>query len=389
MANRLMPPKTLTHALVVALICSSGAAAQDAPTVESLQAQLDALTLDFENMLMSDVMPELGASAYGLGPAASKVYAATSGLSIGGYGELRYQNFDSTADDIFDMHRAVLYIGNKFNDQWVLNTEIELEHVEETFVEFAYLDYLHSDALNLRAGLMLTPMGLVNEMHEPSTYLAATRSLTESYVIPSTWRENGMGLLGSQGDLAYKVYAMTGMDGSGYGGSKGLRGGRQKGAKALAEDIALVASLQWTGIAGLSLGCSAYEGAAGQTQGMGDMETTIVEAHAEYRSGAFWGRALVADAQVDERAAGDMDLGGWYVEAGYDVLADHPDQALFPFARYEDVDTDSTSGGFADTILTLGLHFRPMDQVVIKLDHAAYQDGAKDDVTTLQIGYVF
>jgi len=375
---------------LAAALCAP-APAQDNPSIADLQAQLDALTLDFENLLLQDVMPAPGESVHGLGPAASKVYNARSGLSIGGYGEARYRNFESTTPDQFDFHRAVLYFGHKFSEKWVLNTEIELEHVEESYLEFAYLDHLHSEALNLRAGLMLTPMGLVNEMHEPTTFLGSTRPLTETYVIPSTWRENGLGIFGRRGDLAYKLYAINGMDGSdeGYGGTAGLRGGRQKGAKATAEDVAVVGSLSWTPTPGLALGLSAYEGAAGQNAGEGDMDTSIFELHADYRSGPFWGRALVADAGVRDRAKGDMNLGGGYLEAGYDILAESETQSLYPFVRWETIDTDVSAGGFEDDVLTVGLHYRPIDQVVFKLDHATFQDGPEDDVTTFLIGYVF
>jgi hypothetical protein len=377
-------------ASLAASICTT-ASAQDPKSLSDLQAEIEALATDLENALLVDVMPALGESAYGLGPAASKVYNSKSGLSIGGYGEGRYRNFDSGTDE-FDFHRGVLYFGNKFNDNWILNTEIEIEHVNEVFLEFAYLDHLHSEGLNMRVGLMLTPMGLVNEMHEPTTFLTSTRSLTESYVIPSTWRENGLGIFGSSGDLNYKVYAINGMDGSEYGGTKGLRSGRQKGAKAAAEDFAVVGSVEWTGMPGLRLGLSSYEGAAGQGGADGDMNTSITEIHADYRSGPFWGRALIADAEVTDRAlsaGGNMSLGGSYVEAGYDLFADREDEALYPFARWETIDTDVSSGGFEDDVMTYGLHYQPTSQVVFKLDRSSYQDGTHSDVTTFLVGYAF
>ncbi|HJM56745.1 MAG TPA: hypothetical protein QF446_05410, partial [Planctomycetota bacterium] len=135
-------------ASLAASICTT-ASAQDPKSLSDLQAEIEALASDLENALLVDVMPALGESAYGLGPAASKVYNSKSGLSIGGYGEGRYRNFDSGTDE-FDFHRGVLYFGNKFNDNWILNTEIEIEHVNEVFLEFAYLDHLHSEGLNMR-----------------------------------------------------------------------------------------------------------------------------------------------------------------------------------------------------------------------------------------------
>ena len=58
-----------------------------------------------------------------------------------------------------------------------------------------------SDALNFRAGLILIPMGLVNEYHESPTFLSVNRPVSEKKIIPSTWRENGGGVYGTIGDL--------------------------------------------------------------------------------------------------------------------------------------------------------------------------------------------
>ena len=83
-------------------------------------------------------------SITGLGPAASKVYQS-EGLSIGGYGEI---HFETKADKDesgaaqggdrreFDALRGILYFGYKFNENIVLNTEIELEHADEAFLSF-------------------------------------------------------------------------------------------------------------------------------------------------------------------------------------------------------------------------------------------------------------
>ena len=356
--------------------------------LRELEERFEALSSDVEGFELRDVIPPLGEQRYGMGPAASKVYGAPSGLSIGGYGELRYRNFEDTVSE-FDDLRTVLYFGYKFDERWVFNSEIELEHADESFVEFAYVDYLHDDAASFRTGLLLTPMGLVNEVHEPTTFLAANRPLTESYIIPSTWRENGAGVFGELGGFDYKLYVMNGFEGEDFGGKTGLRGGRQNGSKAKADDFAVVGSLNWTATPGWLLGASVYTGDAGQDAGMGDMQTTILEAHGEYRSGPFWGRALFADASVDDRDAGDLDLGGWYVEGGWDLLAENERQALYAYLRYEGIDTDEGSGGIDDTTITVGLHYRPMDNVVIKLDHTDYDDDADEDVTTLLIGYVF
>lgn len=358
--------------------------------LSALEDGFEAIAADFENFTLSDIVPPVGEGSHTLGPAASKVYGQSDGsLSIGGYGEAVYTNPDGGDPATFDMLRTVFYFGYKFNENWVFNSEIELEHADESFVEFAYIDYLGCENVNFRGGLMLTPMGLINEYHEPTTFLGAARPHTEGYIIPTTWREGGVSIYGEVGDFDYQVAIMGGLDGSGFGGQSGLRGGRQKGSKALAEDLAFVASLDYTGTNGLIVGASIYEGDSGQGQAGGDMTTSIVEAHVDYKNGPWWGRALVADAAVDDRVAGDMDLSGWYAELGYDVFANDDSKALYPYLRLEDIDTDITAGGIEDTATTIGLHYRPIDQIVIKADVTTYDDEMLADRLMITLGWVF
>ncbi len=384
-----LPTKHITRLTGVALLAAAlagDAGAQDT-SLSELERRIAILAEELESLQLTDIMPEAEGSAFGLGPAASKIYSKQQGLSIGGYGEGRYQNFGGAAkDDVFDFYRAVFYFGYRFNEDWVFNSEIEMEHVKELSVEFAYLDWLGgSEALNARVGLMLLPLGLVNEYHEPTTFLAANRSVIESKLIPTTARENGAGIFGAVGSWDYKLFLVNGMDGTGFADDS-LRGGRQKGARALANDFAAVASLETTARPGLRFGVSAYMGDSGQDQGDGDMATEIFEAHCDYRAGPLWARGMLAVAGVEDRAAGDINLSGAYTELGYDLLGGDGEEALYPFLRYEDLDEDD---GNDTTALTYGLHYRPLDNLVFKLDHTDYGDGDGDDVTTFLLGYVF
>lgn len=251
-----------------------------------LRHNMDAIVDSLEAWTLGDVIAPVGETFSGLGPAASKVYGA-DGLSIAGYGEAIY-GLNSGGVDQFDALRTVLYVGYHFNDKWVLNTEIEFEHAGtsgggSSSVEFAYLDYLLRDELNLRAGLMLTPMGFVNESHEATTFLAATRPLTEQRIMPSTWRENGVGVHGDVGDFSYRAYVMNGFEGSGFT-DEGLRGGRQNGSRAKAEDVAFVARADWEGVPGVVVGASAYLGDSGQdAAGLGDTGTSIINLRSPWR----------------------------------------------------------------------------------------------------------
>lgn len=361
--------------------------------------------------------------AYGLAPAASKVYRAGQGLSIGGYGEMLYESFDDSRDDgrpalgsdRLDFLRAIVYFGYKFDDRFVFNSEIEIEHADEVFVEFAYLDWLYRPELNVRAGLVLLPMGLVNELHEPTTFLGAKRPDVERVILPTTWRENGFGLFGELGPVTYRTYVVNGFDGLGFG-PDGLRGGRQKGSKAKADDLAWVGRVDWDALPGLLVGGSAYAGDSGQgffTDGGRPVSlgTRIYEGHVDWRWRGLRLRGLVARAELDDVArwnrahdvVGAQTLGerleGQYLEAGYDLFSRRGGHAsLTPYLRWEEFDTQAeVPAGFSSDprhdveSLTLGLAFQPIDQVIVKVDWQDYDNAAGTGIDQLNValGYIF
>ena len=133
-----------------------------------------------------------------------------------------------------------------------------------------------------RGGLLLLPMGLVNEFHEPNVFLGAIRPQTEKRIIPTTWRENGAGVVGSYGPLNFRTYVVNGFDAYGFS-SDGFRGGRQKGSKAKAANMAIVARADLTPTAGVFFGGSVYRGGSAQGMRLDGQEltgmTTIGEVH--------------------------------------------------------------------------------------------------------------
>ena len=211
------------------------------------------------------------AHALGLSPSAATVYGRRRGASFAGYGEMLYENYSASNESgaavdrttRLDFLRAVFYAGYRFNDHLLFNFEIEVEHANEVFVEFAYLDWRPSELLGFRAGMLLVPVGMVNELHEPSVLLGAERPVTEQVIIPSTWRANGVGVYGASGDFSYRAYLVNSLDGSGFS-SEGLRGGRQRGIEAKASDLALAGALDFAVVSGLSVGWSGYLGDTGQ-----------------------------------------------------------------------------------------------------------------------------
>ncbi len=381
-------------------------------------------------------------SQFGLGPAASKIYDLGRGLSVGGYGEGYYRNLvgdEGGEKNRADLLRMVLYTGYKFTDSILFNSEIEFEHATtgstesssggSVSVEFAYLDFLLRDWANLRAGLVLVPMGFLNEMHEPITYFGVNRPEIESQIIPSTWRENGVGILGTLYEqVDYQAFVINGFNARGFD-SGGLRGGRQKGNRVLAEHLAFVARLDWTPIQQLLVGGSVYHGNSGQNQDVSvsgtsvaipDTPTTVWEIHAQYEDHGLHLRSLFTMAEIGdsgdltaalgpvggtgELAAGEAVAGemlGVYGEVAYDLmplLFPGSEKTLEPFFRYSYYDTQrNVPSGFSSDkskeieVYTLGFSFQPIPRVVIKADYRnrVAKSGGLPDEFNLGVGFVF
>jgi hypothetical protein len=387
---------------------------------KQLLESLGALGEEVERSEFADVIPRVGESQYGLGPAASKVYSVDSGLSIGGYGEFLFSQLSGDTD-VFDAQRFVLYFGYRFDEKWLINTEVELEHGTtddssgttdsegSVSLELGSIEYLHNPALNFRAGLLLVPMGLVNEMHEPTSFLSANRPWTEQRIIPSTWRALGAGIFGEAAGFAYRAYGITSLDGDDFD-SRGLRGGRQKGNRVAADDFAGVGRLDWVEFPSLTLGGSVYFGPTGQDGFKGAdpiprMDTFIWELHSEYQAGPFSLRALYSSASLADTGEFNTNTGenlakrlqGYYVEGGYELFSGFDwdtDMSMTPYIRYEHLDTQyEMPAGFAkerdqdNDIWTFGLNFKPIDQIVFKADYEDWEH--QSDRFNVLMGFVF
>ena len=433
--------KLLTFLVLVAGLLTqtqpiSAQAQDDSTRIAELETQIEAITRDLEELTLGTaVVNPSERGAFGMAPAAGKVYTINQGVSIGGYGEVLYQGYAGAKENgdasgktaKLDAYRGIIYVGYKFNDKVLFNSEIEIEHgstglAGSASLEFAYLDYKLTDNFGLRAGLLLVPVGITNEVHEPPVWLGTIRPRSENKIIPTTWRESGFGFFGETETFSYRAYLVNSLDGIGGGsaGSKGfsssgLRGGRQKGSKAIAENFSAVGRVDYTGTPGLMIGTSLYTGDQGHNSDLNGREvsigTTIWEGHIKYQGRGFDIQALTALASVDNAdklnemkgLTGSGSVGekmsGWYAQLGYDLLfSSASEQALLPYVRYEAVNTQvdvpsgySSSGSKDFNVTTIGLAWKPIGNTVLKTDYEIHSNASSSGINqfNVAIGWLF
>jgi len=342
------------------------------------------------------------------------------GVTWHGYGELHYNNPKGSSvpgkDDPaqIDFHRLVWGLSYQWNDRISLHTELDFEHAfKEPELEFAYLDFLIRPEINVRAGVVLMPVGPRNERHEPPRFFSVERPYLQRTVIPTTWQEGGVGLFGTLGDdFNYRAYLVSGLDAKGFNAKDGIRKGRRAIGEAANEAFAWVGRLEYIGLPGLSLGTSVYHGGANQDpKSSDDIDVTLLEGDIRYTVSGLDFQAMYAQIDIShpEKITGagvGEKIAGWNAEIAYHLRTLDPDteQDLVPFVRWEQFNTqEAVPAAYpADpandrSVFTIGLAYYPVPDVVIKADLETWEDedsGVNDDGEkkkrfNLGIGYEF
>lgn len=330
--------------------------------------------------------------------------------TIGGYGELHYNNLDNglaggNDKKEIDFHRAILFLGHEFNDRIRFWSELEVEHAQagdgkdggEVSMEQAYIEFDLNENMSSRAGIMLVPMGIINETHEPPTFYGVERNPVENKIIPTTWREGGASLFGRLGSgFSYDLAVHSGLETDWTNADPGkrytVRGGRKSVREAPAEDLAYTGRIKWTGMPGVELAAALqYQGDVTQSMDPTAGSATLFETHAILNKGPYGLRALYARWDLDgagPAAVGADEQAGWYIEPSWKITP-----TLGLFARYNQ--WDNQAGDSADSEYTqvdLGLNYWPHPDVVLKADYQIQDTPAgKDefDGFNLGIGYQF
>lgn len=321
--------------------------------------------------------------------------------TLSGYMEM-HLNKEQDLPTAADLHRFVLMVGHSFSERLKFWSEVEVEHAfveveggEETgevAIEQAFIDLMVNRRFNVRAGIVLVPVGIVNERHEPPTFYGVERTFVDTVIVPTTWRDAGVGAFGDLGrGFSYRAYAVPGLDATGFSADEGIAGGRQQGGRADVSDPAITGRLEFRR-SNLTAGASVWRGGSGFGLIQLDIETPSVSVSsfdARYRRGRHELRGQWSMVNID--GAGDLNramqintglspniasrLLGAYAEAATRITPDAWNDEVVVFGRYEKFDTQNRMPAgyqpleeFQRSAWVAGATYFPDPDVAFKID---------------------
>ena len=343
---------------------------------------------------------------------------------ISGYAELNYNRpTKATQNAQADVRRAVIGYQHRFDDKTKVVTEIEVEHAiasasdrGEVAIEQAYVEHQINPTWAVRGGLFLMPVGLLNENHEPPSFLGVERNFVETAIIPSTWREGGLQLVGNfdngltvQGGIS-TTFDLNKWDAASTEGRESpLASIHQELALAKSRDLAVFGAVNWRGVPGLLLGASLFTGQATHKQAAVESRITLWDVHARWTPGRWDLSALYTRGSISNTAAlnsplvGGVSLiprsfDGAYVQAGY-VAWESGNYRLTPFVRYERFNTARSYADLgqgltpeaspSERVSTVGANFQLTPGVVVKADVQRFGEAKDQNRLNLGLGWSF
>ena len=353
----------------------------------------------------------------------AKPFLSVPKATVGGYVDAMYnilsrQNLDNPSRNSFGQQRFVPFIYADITDRVKFAAELEFERGGPNSpqgdgsmtVEFAQLDYLIDEKINLRGGILLLPVGKFNLLHDSPLNDLVDRPMVSRILIPSTWFDAGAGIYGTLypttlSKIDYELYAINGMSqDAGALTDLGTRSARGSVARDRNDSKAVVGRVAFSPRLGIEIAGSGYHGQYKQSTaatGSGNLsifavDWTLQRGPFELIGEAAW--SWISNNNATGVAATPIGPGrmyGYYVQGNYHFMPEFlkrvapshfSDASIFTFTvRWEQVDTDSDNRTLINGLgnrreldrLTVGLNFRPIEDTVFKINwqHNA-QNGA-------------
>ena len=344
----------------------------------------------------------------------AKPFLSAPKATIGGYVDVMYnilsrQNLDNPSRNSFGQQRLVPFIFADITDHVKFAAEIEFERGATNSaqgdgsisVEFAQLDYLIDEMINLRGGILLMPVGKFNLLHDSPLNDLVDRPMVSRIIIPSTWFESGAGIYGTfypttLSKVDYEIYAVNGVSSTaGAITDLGVRSARGSVSRDRDDNKGVVGRVAFSPMLGIEVATSGYYsqfrpamGTVGQSSlSIFAVDWTLQRGPFELIGESAW--SWISNNGVTGVAGSPIGPGkmyGYYIQANYHFMPEilkrlapthFTDASIFTFTvRWEQVDTDTdnrTLGGL-NTFgnrreldrLTVGMNFRPVEDLVFK-----------------------
>ncbi len=405
--------------------------AQPSEELKLIREELEVIKEELRKVRLEIAMPQITEykSYTGLGPAASKALINPRGVSVGGYGELWFTNIPGKKPSTeMDLYRFIMYLGYAFTERLKFNSEIEIEHAVAgdekpgyLAIEFAFVDYRFTDTFGIRGGMVLVPLGITNEYHEPPTYFSVRQPYLEKTLFPFTWRENGIGAYGETDLFEYRFYLINGMkaEEGKYKQSTPFKKLKQDGAEAISDALAFTGRVDFKLPRNLKVGGATFISGVQNPQGEKLGTISVFSPHLWWQYGGFDVRFVGAYTTVSgaDKITAELSpatcsvnpadcnvfpekMQGFYLQIAYNILRfTELDQELYLFGKYEDIDVyKEVPAGYQKPegekfrIYNLGLSYRPHPLVALKADYARKEvsgNAPNEDIYSMAITWMF
>lgn len=358
---------------------------------------------------------------------------------FGGYGEILFQHMDygpnrynylsgAPADNraTIDIPRLVFEFNYKFRKDIEFVTEIEFEHggtgsaleleyeemgeyememekAGEVVLEQFFIKKSFSRAFNIKVGHIIVPVGLTNARHLPTQFFTTSRPEGESSLVPLTWHETGIAVLGNYRRWSYELQLINGLDANGFSSAYWIKHGKQGIFETIKiTDPAIVLRIENRNIKNLNIGASIYYGnSAANTakpEKMSHISGTVSIANLDFeydntkfllRGNFIYGNLSDSEeiSKINKNISKNIQYARtpvarnsmtYSIETGYDVLSLlNKKEKLFPFIRYEYYNSMEQTEGliFQDVrykrqVLSAGINFFLHDNIALKVDYS-------------------
>jgi hypothetical protein len=412
--------------------------------------------------LRTETQPALSFSSTGSGRLVyAKPFVSAPKAIVGGYMDMQFRSQRQASIEAgdgrpgvtnnFDQQRFIPFIYADVTEHVKIATELEIEHGVressgneiEVSLEFGFIDYLINEKVNLRAGILLMPLGKFNLLHDSPLNDLTDRPLVSQLIIPTTMSETGTGIYGTfypgrTGKMDYELYVTTGPCGYGSAGNPlineadGTSQARQRTCSGhdgadINNGKAVIGRLAYSPMLGMEVGGSSYFGNSnnnGSTYtplNITAIDWTIQRGPFELIGEAAWsyargnsravqgntlgfspGSLLVGSPNISGNSGAGIPpqrMMGYYIQGNYHFMPEFltkfspkrfgPGSTMTAVIRYDRVNTNlddsNGTGGWGNLEqISFGLNYRPVEDTAIKLSYQ-YQPMAFNAVTSQRI----